>query len=152
MKKIIMVTILTIFVSISLNGFAADSYFRKPESAISHFFDLYQINNIDEAFDFLYSSNPAALEQSSEQISAIKTQLKEQISALIGPFYGAELIEKKELGNYLAVYRYLVLFEKQPITFNFVFYRPANDWKFYEFSYETGIQKEMLNQLRESSR
>ena len=65
----------------------------QPEEIVKKFFDLYKLNNSDQALDYLFS-NTAYAEDIKDGIEDVKRQLKKQIGQ-IGLYYGEDLLSKK---------------------------------------------------------
>jgi hypothetical protein len=101
------------------------------EDVAAHFFDLFQSKGVDDAVDYIYSTNKWL---ASEKATAdnIKMQLKKGIG-IIGQYYGYELIEKKSLGESYVMLSYMLRYDRQPIKFSFILYRPDKTWQIQNF-------------------
>lgn len=111
---------------------------------IETFFDRYKSDGIGLAIDSLYGTNKW-LGHSSDQIIQLKTKMQLELGNEdnIGKMHGYEPIVSKALKGTLTLYTYLVKYERQPIRFTFIFYKPKDKWLFYSFKYDGYIPEEL---------
>src|SRR5690554_1135484 len=109
------------------------------KTIINRFFDKYEDGSTDEAIDYLFSSNSSF---SSEQTQELKNKLG-GASVAIGAFTGFEEITEKSTSQSLVFFSYLVKHEKQPLRFNFMFYKPKDQWLLYKFKFDDSVGAEL---------
>ena len=68
---------------------------------------------------------------------------------------GYELITEKNVGANLKLQSYMVKYDKQPVRFIFIYYRPKDAWKIYTFQFNTNMDEELtsaagVDQLKEN--
>ena len=84
---------------------------------------------------------------SKEEIEALTNHLV-ATSSLLGKFTGYELIANRAVGPNLQLLSYLIKYEKQPLRFTFVFYKPGDNWVIQNFSFDGNL----IEELEESAR
>jgi hypothetical protein len=105
-----------------------------PEDVTRQFFELYEKTGTDQAVDYVFATNKW-LNSEQATIDAIKTQLKKGIS-IIGQYYGYELIEKKSLGENFVMMVYMLRYDRQPIQFQFILYKPNLKWQIQNLKFD----------------
>lgn len=131
-----------ILITLSIFSFSVFCFCQEPEEYINNFFLTYQSQNIDIALDSLFSTNPWLMERSKDDIDNIKSQLT-SYSYILGKYQGFELISSRKIGNCLQQYMYIVKFDRQPLRFNFIFYKAFNIWKLQNFRYDDNLSEEL---------
>lgn len=111
------------------------------------FFSQYKEGGINKAVDFIFSTNESLKENSREEIDALKSQL-DSITPLLGKFSGYEQIANRAVGTNLRLLSYLIKYEKQPLRFTFVFYRPNDTWVIQNFSFDGNVVEELEESAR----
>ncbi len=113
------------------------------DSIPEKFFSVFDKKGSDAAVDWVYSTNKYI--RSNIQASLkVKTELKKIIS-LIGAYKGYELMEKKVASpSYVHLY-YLAKFERQPLKFTFVLYKPADKWQLQKLQFNDKIVTSVEN-------
>lgn len=112
-----------------------------PEDITNHFFELYQEKGSDAAVDYIFSTN-VWLSNAQSEVTAIKVQLKKGI-AIIGQYYGFELIEKKMVGESYAKMAYLLRYSRQPIKFTFILYKPDKVWQVQNMKFDDRLESDI---------
>lgn len=112
-----------------------------PQEITRKFFELYKKGDTDQSLDFLFSNAPYANEI-ADGIEDVKRQLKKQ-TAQMGKYYGAELLTTRTAGPNVIMFTYLVRYDKQPLTFNIMYYKPDNKWQMQSFKYDSSISDEL---------
>ncbi|MGV3656735.1 MAG: hypothetical protein ACO1NX_02230 [Chitinophagaceae bacterium] len=121
---------------------ATTSYSQTTPQEISNsFFAIYKLGDTDKALDFLFSNTPYAGDI-AEGIDDVKRQLKKQTGQM-GKYYGADLLTSKTAGANLIMLTYLVRYDKQPLVFNIMYYKPNNKWHMQNFQYRSSIDEEL---------
>ncbi len=133
MKKIFFVGLLFY----SFNGFAQND----PQKIIDEFFNLYKEKSTDAALDYIFKTNKW-MNESQDQIDNVKFKLNGTLKQL-GELAGHNLITKKTLGEHLALYTFMVRYDRQPLRFSFLFYNPNNQWRLHNFSFDHALDTEL---------
>lgn len=116
------------------------------------FFELYATKPMD-AIDQIFA-DVKKNKQINDDITAIKKNLKVTIDQ-DGAYNGYELITEKGVGNNLKLLSYMVKYDKQPVRFIFIYYKPKDTWKIYTFQFNTNMDEELtsaagVDQLKEN--
>jgi len=133
MKKIILIGLLFH----SFNGFTQND----PQKIIDEFFNLYEKKSPNEAVDYLFSTNKW-MKDSKDQIDNVKFKLNGTLK-LLGEYTGHNLITKKTIGDHLSLYTYMIRYDRQALRFSMQFYKPSNDWRLLNFSYDDNLDDEL---------
>jgi hypothetical protein len=112
-----------------------------PQIIIDKFFNLYTTKNSSEAIDYIFSTNKW-MGDSKDEIEGVKFKLNSTLK-LIGDYSGHDLITKKTIGEHLALYTFLVRYDRQPLRFSMLFYKPKSSWQLQNFSYDDNIDEEL---------
>src|SRR6267154_1926202 len=107
------------------------------EGMINKLFDAISEGKGSEGLDALYRSNPY-----SDKIQDAVQQVKSSygsIEGLVGKYRGSTLILKRDVGDRLVYLYYLVTYDREPIKFEFLFYRPGDKWVIQNFSFSDKI-------------
>ena len=112
-----------------------------PEEIARRFFELYESEGSDQAVDYVFSTNKW-LNGEKTTVEAIKTQLKKGI-AIIGQYYGYELAEKKSMGENYVLLSYILRYDRQPIKFVFILYRPNKDWQIQNLKFDDRLDDDI---------
>lgn len=120
----------------------AKSQEQTPADISKKFFELYATKPMD-AIDQLFA-DVKKNKQVNDEITAIKKNLKVTIDQ-DGDYNGYELITEKGVGNTIKLLSYIVKYDKQPVRFVFVFYKPKDAWKIYTFQFNTNLDEELNN-------
>ncbi len=137
--KIVLFVLFTIFIC----GIQAQS--NEPEKIVKNFFDLYKQNRIEQALDYLFSSNPV-LYNKSESIKNLKNTFT-NIEKVLGSFKDYTISYSQEHFESLKIIIIYVRYEKQPLRLLFVFYKPENRWITYRFEIDTKFPENFINQI-----
>lgn len=139
MKKIPFVVI----VLLSIFGYTScvdQKHDKETTNKIESFIEKVGQNKKDEAFDMLFSTNKYFTGDSV--IVGLKIQLKNAISQL-GDYHGYECVTTRHFGADYVLYSYIVKYERQPLRFTFVFYRPNNSWQIQNFKFDVNFDEEL---------
>ena len=123
-----------------LSGISAQ---EKAEDISSRFFELFQEKGSDAAVDYIFSTNKW-LDNDKSTVDAIKMQLKKGI-AIIGQYYGYELIEKKSLGDSYVLLSYMLRYDRQPIKVVFILYTPGDLWQIQNLKFDDRLDDDIEN-------
>ncbi|MEO1022182.1 MAG: hypothetical protein AAFW89_06515 [Bacteroidota bacterium] len=113
-----------------------------PTQIAERFFENYKNKGSDDAIDSLYASNKW-ISRAADALANLKSQISGLNEDYVGTYYGYELIVEKKLGDSFALQSYLVKYDRQPIRFTFLFYRPNEEWMLYSFQYDGNLGEEL---------
>jgi len=136
MKKFLFIASFVLF---TFGAYAQQDY----ENIVDQFFTLYSKEAPEKAVDFLFTTNPY-MDINSEQAKKIKVQLG-TVTALIGDFFGYELMRKEQLAPSLVSLTYLVKHKRQPLYYTFVFYKPNDKWQILNVRFDDKLENVPLN-------
>lgn len=112
-----------------------------PDDLIKNFFTDYA-KNPAVAIDNLYSTNPWS-NRIKDGIENIKKEINGYTLDYVGKYYGYELIAKKQAGESLILYSYMVKYDRQPLRFIFILYKPDNKWTLFSFKIDSQMDDEI---------
>jgi len=115
---------------------------QTPADISKKFFELYATKPMD-AIDLIFA-DVKKNKQINDDITAIKKNLKVTIDQ-DGDYYGYEPITEKSVGNTIKLLSYIVKYDKQPVRFIFIYYKPKDAWKIYTFQFNTNMDDELTN-------
>jgi hypothetical protein len=140
MKQILYLIILS-FALVSCDSANSQSaQIQTPEKINERFFDLNKSKGPKEALEFIFSTNNWIDEN---QTSEVKNKLFD-ITKQLGSLQGKELISKRSIGENYILYSYLIRYERQPLRYSFIYYRPNNIWQLQNFQYDINIDTEII--------
>ncbi len=142
-KKLVSMLFLTWF---SINLFQTACYAESYDDKIVQFFKLIQEDKPSEAIDFIYSENPW-FSQKSDAIQDVKMKFT-NMKSFVGNYNSYEKIFEHTIANRFVHISYFVAYDRQPLRFNFQFYKPKDQWSIYSFSFDD----ELIKELEESAR
>ncbi len=111
-----------------------------PEEFSKKFFEIYSTKPMD-AIDFIFSGENITKDL-KDDIIAIKKNLAVTIN-IDGAYNGYELITEKNVGGSLKLMSYMAKYDKQPVRFIFIYYKPKDVWKVYTFEFNTNMDDEL---------
>lgn len=117
-----------------LTTFASNAQ-TNPKATADKFFKEYQTIGVAKSIDNLYATNKW-MELSAEAVASLKTQLDGLTIDFVGKFYGYELIKERKIGENYLFLTYLGKYDRQPIRFDFEFYKPNTTWQIHSFSFD----------------
>ncbi|WP_170934730.1 hypothetical protein [Hymenobacter gelipurpurascens] len=112
-----------------------------PEEITTKFFSLYKSGDSNKSVDYLFTNSDFS-KDIADGIDDLKRQLKKQIDA-DGKFLGADLLSKRVAGPNYVIYSYLVRHQREPLTFNFIFYKASDKWQLQNFKYHNKTDEEL---------
>lgn len=107
------------------------------QTEITQFFNLYKQGQIDKAVDAIYSTNPY-VSSIPDQIKKVKTQLS-AIEGLVGQLHSLELVDTYTVGKSLVHVTYMGIYDRQPVKFEFQFFKLKDGWRIYAFSFDAQV-------------
>jgi hypothetical protein len=125
---------------------------QMPTNISKKFFEVYAAKPMD-AIDYIFSGMTLN-KQVKDDITAIKKNLKVTIDQG-GAYNGYELITEKSIGSTLKLMSYMAKYDRQPVRFIFIYYKPKDVWKIYTFQFNTNLDEELtsaagVDQLKEN--
>lgn len=144
-KTILLVIATVVFYSCNKDKRTSVSTDQKPPELIADFFELYETYAITErAVDFVFSSN--------QWIDSIDKSVKDslnnnlsQVVKVLGDYKGYEIIKTSVVGKSYKVVSCLAKYERQPVRFVFVLYKPEDTWQIQNFNYDFNVEEELVN-------
>lgn len=133
MKILFFTFINTFFVFVALG--------QNNDSMVDGFFEFYTEDRI-KAVDYIFSTNPLIFREKQESIETLKTQLL-QVTDLLGSYYGYEKLTEKQLGKSYKVVTTMVKYERQPLRFLFIMYKPNDKWQIQNFQFDDAIDEDL---------
>jgi hypothetical protein len=112
-----------------------------PDEMVRTFFNSYSNGKVEKAVRDIYQTNPW-MARKTDDIDNLKRQLLGAID-LMGEYRGYGLLGTKDIQSDLVMFDYLVKYDRQPMRFRFMFYRPQKEWMLYSFSYDDAIDDEL---------
>lgn len=111
-----------------------------PSEISKKFFEIYSARPMD-AIDFIFSGENVTKDV-KDDIVAIKKNLKATIN-IVGDYDGYELITEKNVGGSYKLLSYMVKYDRQPVRFIFVYYKPKDKWQLSTFQFNTNMDDEL---------
>jgi len=96
------------------------------QAAAEAFFAKLKANDVEKAFDDLLKGSKIA--EVPKDVAMLKTKTREAIK-LTGAISGADLCEKKAVGDHLLKFTYISLGRHFPLRWRFYFYKAGEEWK-----------------------
>lgn len=122
-------------------GNSAKSQTQSHEAIIDHFFNIYKLQGQDNALDSIVASNKYFIDNFEELIK-LKNSLQ-KVKQVYGVFIGYEVIKKKLLGKSLAYYVIVVKYERSPMIFKLLFYKPKENWQLQNIKFQDSIEEQL---------
>jgi hypothetical protein len=110
---------------------------RDPKAAAEEFLAGVRDGKIETAYDALMVGSPV-LEQ-PQQYLLLKGQTQSQMQ-LFGKALDFEFLKQREVGSSLLILKYILRYEKDAMTWTFVFYRPKDQWVVTALRYLPSVQ------------
>lgn len=120
------------------------------QEVIATFFEKYEKEDPASAVDYIFSTNKY-LTGNDEQVAAIKMKLNTAV-AVIGPYTGYEAVIIKEIGTCMVVNTYIVKYERQPLFFTFVLYKPGELWQVQTLRFDDKLDEETMKMWKNSTK
>lgn len=118
---------------------------EEPENIVSNFFSLYKERGNEPAIDYLFSNNPV-LYSKGESIHNLKLTIT-NIEKLLGKMIEYKIIKNLDIDNSLKIIITLVKYDRQPLRFLFVFYKPDKKWVTYRFEIDTSFPDNFIDEV-----
>lgn len=119
---------------------------KQSQPVIDDFFKKVQIGNFKLAIDDLLKSNENINMEDSTTINMRDKFIG--INASSGRFESKRLIRQKSLEDDVAVYSYLVKYERKFYRFIFIFYNNGQQVKIFKFSFDDSLDSELETAIK----
>src|SRR5690606_10529044 len=107
----------------------------------TEFFRTYEDSH-QKAVDYVFSTNKWMIDRNKDGIENVKNQLTNFLG-LVGDYYGYEKITEKSVGESYKLVSYMIKYDRQPVRFTFVFYKPKDKWQVQNFQYDDKLDDEL---------
>ena len=104
------------------------------------FFSLYATDPV-KALDYGFSTNKW-MERKQDDLDNVRTKMKNLV-AVLGEYYGFEQLSEKTTGEHLKMVTFIVRYDREPLRFTFLFYKPKDIWRLNNFSYDEDLDKDL---------
>lgn len=136
-RRIKLLTLLIVVV-LSANILKAQS---TTEEIITEFFESYETSP-QKAIDYVFGTNKWMIDRNKDGIENVKSQLTNFLG-LVGEYYGYEKITEKSVGESFKLVSYMIKYDRQPMRFTFVFYKPNDKWQVQNFKFDDSLDDEL---------
>ncbi|WP_194976425.1 hypothetical protein [Aquiflexum lacus] len=113
---------------------------QTPEIINERFFELYSSKGSSEALEFIFSTNKWIDEN---QTSEVKNKLND-LTKQLGQYQGNDLIFKRSIGENYILFSFIVKYDRQPIRYLFIYYKPKDKWQLQNFQYDVNLETELI--------
>ncbi|MGJ3236534.1 hypothetical protein [Marivirga sp.] len=132
----------TLILPFLVTFFLYKSFSQSTSSEITgKFFDLYK-KSPEQAIDYAFSTNKWIIDKNQDGIANVKNQLTNTLE-LIGDYYGFEVITEKQIGENYILNSFLIRYDRQPLRFTFILYKPKDTWQVQSFLFDDNIDDEL---------
>ncbi len=135
-KTLLILTIIAGIIAFSSNKSHAQA---TADELMEGFFTIFD-EDVNLAIDYLFTTNPL-IDSKQEGIKAIKERL-ELSRKLLGNYYGWEIVSIYHAGDSYAKYIYSLKYERQPVKFEIVMYKPNSVWKVQNVNFQDDLETE----------
>jgi hypothetical protein len=111
------------------------------EEITDKFFETFEKSPL-KAVDYVFGTNSWMVDRNKDGIENVKTQLTSFLG-LVGEYYGYEKITEKSVGESYKLVSYMIKYDRQPVRFTFVFYKPKDKWQVQNFQYDDNLDDEL---------
>ena len=94
-----------------------------------------------KAIEYAFATNKWMLKK-PEVVTNVKTQLK-TLTDMLGEYSGFEPMEENTVSPSLKEVKFLVKYEREPLQFTFLLYKPKDKWMVENFSFNENLDKEI---------
>jgi len=138
MKRVFSIMFAVVILLISCNKQSKQEEYNNYSK---NFFSKYETEGVDKAVNYIFSTNPL-INPDDEQIVNLKKDLKEA-AGLLGEYSGYGLITTKKATDNYVYCSYLVRYNRQPLRFSFIYYKPKDKWILHKFTFDNDVEKEL---------
>ncbi|MEZ7491196.1 hypothetical protein QO198_06475 [Pseudoalteromonas distincta] len=127
------------------SGVSANNY----QEEVDKFFELYADEKTSDAVDSIYASNKY-VSSIPDQVKQIKTQLS-SLDDLVGEINFISKVSDYKVGELFVHVTYLVTYDRQPIRFEFQFFKVKEGWRIYSMSFDDNIDEDIKELARKAA-
>jgi hypothetical protein len=109
------------------------------------FFELYQTQP-SKAFDYAFGTNHWD-ENQQDAVFEVKNKLK-NITSQCGTYFGFEMLTEKTAGTTLKVVSFVLKYDREPIRFIFLFYKPNDAWRVMNLTFDEDLDLDLKEAAR----
>ena len=129
--------------------FSGSLYAADYQSEIDKFFNLYKTGNIEKAVASIYGTNPY-ISAVPDQVANVKTQLG-SVKGLVGDIVEIHHIDTYKVANAFVHVTYIVTYDRQPIRFEFQYFKAKDGWRIYAFSFDQELDSDVQSLARKAA-
>ncbi|HSZ31825.1 MAG TPA: hypothetical protein VK772_00865 [Puia sp.] len=104
------------------------------------FFSLFPTEP-SKAVEYCFSTNKWYTKKIDDVVD-LENKVKD-LPRVVGEYLGYELLTEKTAGANIKIVIYIVRFEREPMRFTFLFYKPKDKWQVNNFSYDENIDEDL---------
>lgn len=142
MKKFVLPILFLIFFLRHLESNAQADY----EIITREFFHRYDSDPLN-AMDFAFATNKW-LNRNRIAIEKLKNNFKE-LRPQLGEYYGFEKLREAQITDRYRIVSYMVRYDRQPLRFTFVMYKPNHAWHVHNLRYDDTLDQDLEILIRE---
>lgn len=131
----ILITLLVMLASVTFAQ--TNSY----QAEIDAFFSLLEKGKPSEAIQRIYESN-AWMNMKTEDIQRVDQQLRNTLE-IVGEYCGKDHLAETKMKEKFIHIIYVAYYERQPLRFQFEFYKPKDQWMIYSFAFDGDIDDDI---------
>lgn len=140
--KLKIITLLSLLLSFS-------AFSNEYQEEIDKFFNLYKTEKISQAVDSIYSTNKY-VSSIPDQVQNVKNQLT-AAKGMLGEINFINKISDYKVGDLMVQVTYIVTYDRQPLRFEFQFFKVNDGWRVYSFSFDDDLDDELKVLARKSA-
>ncbi|MGJ8693544.1 MAG: hypothetical protein ACSHW0_13825 [Thalassotalea sp.] len=145
-KSVSIIASLLVAMCLPFSTYAVASGFQ---AEIDDFFKLYQAGKVNLAVDTIYQSN-SYVTAIPDQIMQVKNQLN-SLNGLMGALHHIDKINDYYVGDKFVHSTYLVIYDRQPLRFEFQFFKVKKQWRIYSFSFDDDLTDDIERLARKAA-
>ncbi|NAS31784.1 hypothetical protein GTQ40_12425 [Flavobacteriaceae bacterium R38] len=142
-RKYFIVVIISILILTGFSQYDDNNQNNNPD-VIESFFKTYEEDSPKKAVEYIFSSNKWINSINKGKRDSLGNNLDLLIKHL-GAYQGYEVFKSNKAGESYRVVSCLAKYERQPIRFNFVLYKPNSVWQIQNFTYDINVEEELSN-------
>jgi len=116
------------------------------EAITATFFEQIKAGQYGQAVDGIYASNPW-VQSKPDNIAQLKQQFL-GLTQLVGEYSGHELVCREVTAGRFVYCHYVAFFDREPLSFEFQFYRPGETWRLHSFSYHEDFDEWVIEKAK----
>ncbi len=113
---------------------------------VDAFFRRLQEGRVGDAATHFLNQNPW-FAQDPDTVEKARARLL-SVTKVLGRYYGYQLVAEKAVASRLVHASYLALYERHPLRFGFLFYKPDDVWRPLLLEFDDDFSHEIRNSVR----